>query len=301
MRDPVLKRWIIANCKPAAPDENLRADGRALICGKHMASWMVGVCSYAIWHNWVLNQREYSGVGDDDYRDQIVGMARQVAKYWWFEEIKGGPYHFNFDVPEPGKVTTQGGGGPYTLSCVDMITRRYLLTGDPRLLEAAKKFWDACNGPDKTEQRLRLQEIAMGSTTFGARQLVYELAHPRKDNRPPEPVTDLKTESLGESRVKLTWTAPKDHGGGKVVTYQVKHAPCPIVPYEDYEYPTDYKQKWTWWAAYNVANKPTPAAPGSVETMVLENLPQGIYYFALCSRDDSMNESQISNVVRVEL
>ncbi|MCX7591681.1 MAG: hypothetical protein N2255_08645, partial [Kiritimatiellae bacterium] len=284
-RDPTLKKWLVQNCRPPTPDDALRADGRALICGKHMASWMVGGCSHAIWHNWVLNQQEYTGIEYDDYRDQIIGMARQVAKYWWFEGI-GGPYHFDFDAAGPGKVTTEGGGGPYTLSCVDMITRGYLLTGDYRLLEAAKKFWDAFNGPDKSIQKARLQEIGMGSTSFWARQLVYELAHPRKDGLPPQRVTDLRAEVIGQGRIKLSWTAPKDEGGGQVVVYQIKHAPRPIVTYEEYDYPRDHNQKWTWWGAYNVSGEPRPGEPGTPESMVIENLPTGPRYLALCSRDE---------------
>lgn len=299
-RDPDLRKWLVAYCRPVIPDEALRADGRALICGKHMASWMVGVCSHAIWHNWVLNQDQYEGVACDNYRDQLIGMARQVAKYWWFDHVKGGPYHFDFDLEGPGKVTTNGGGGPYTLSCVDMITRGYLLTGDPRLLAAARKFWDAYSGGDGTVQIARLQEVGgMGSGSFWARQLIDAVAHPRQDREPPSAVADLKAEARGGGKVRLTWTAPKD-AASRIAAYQVKHAPCPMVEYEDYEYPRDHRQKWTWWAGYNVAGEPAPGQAGTTETMVVEAVPPGARHFALRSRDAAANESAMSNVAVVD-
>jgi exo-rhamnogalacturonan lyase-like protein len=300
-RDPKLKAWLLKNCKPRIPDDEMRADGRALICGKNMSSWMVGLCSHAIWHNWVANKDEYKGIDRDDYRDQLIGMSRQVAKYWWFDHVNGGPYHFAFDKPKPGVVTTNGGGGPYTLSCVDMITRGYLLSGDPKLLAGAKKFWNACNA-SKDDKVLvaRLEDIeGMGSHTYWARQIVYELAHPRKDAMPPTKIADLAVTALGGGKVRLTWTAPKDNTG--VVAYQVKHAPCPIVNYEDYAYPRDHNKKWTWWAGYNVAGEPKPGKPGAKETMVIDGVPAGTRYIAIRSRDAAPNESPISNVVRLDV
>jgi hypothetical protein len=299
-RDPKLKAWLLRNCRPTVPDEAMRADGRALICGKKMASWMVGLCGHAIWHHWVLHKDEYDPIDRDDYRDQIVGLGRQVAKYWFFEHVNGGPYHFWFDKPKPGAVTSPGGGGPYTLSCIDMITRAYLLTGDRRLLDAAVKFWNAWNGTDPAVTSARLRDFnGMGSGTFWARQLIHELAHPRTDAEPPANVTDLKAEALGAGKVKLTWTAPKDNTA--VVAYQVKHAPNPMIDYEDYTYPADHGKKWTWWAGYNVAGEPKPGPPGATESMTVTGVPAGQRYFALRARDAAPNESAMSNVVRADV
>ena len=300
-QDPTLKDWLVTYCRPRVPDPILRADGRALICGKHMSSWMVGLCSHAIWHNWVLNGNEYEGVSRDDYRDQLIGMARQVARYWWFDHVKGGPYHFDFDKPKPGDVTTNGGGGPYTLSCIDMITRGYLLTGDPGLLASARKFWDAFNGDDREVLSARLRDFSgMGSSSFWARQFVYAMAHPRTDALPPARTADLRAEALGGGRVRLTWTAPADRGG-TVVAYQVKHAPCPVIDYEEYVFPRDHNRKWTWWAGYNVPAEPVPGNAGARESMTLSGISPGTHYFALRSRDDTSNESALSNIARIEV
>ncbi|MFO7900623.1 MAG: fibronectin type III domain-containing protein, partial [Planctomycetota bacterium] len=304
-RDPKLKAWLIENCRPPVPDKALREDGRCLIMGRGPGSWQAGLCGHAIWHNWVLHRDEYKGVARDDYRDQIVGIARNVARYWWSDELHGGPYYITFPPIKPGdKAATAptfgGGGGDYTQTCVDMMTRGYLLTGDPALLKSAKKFWNAANGEEKTVQRARLQTIrGMGSNTFWCRRLVSLLAHPRADRSPPKKITDLKAEATGGGAVKLSWTAPSDDD--RVAAYQVKHAPRPIVAFDDYRAWRDYRKKWTWWSGYNVAGEPPPGRPGGAESMTVTDLPAGTYHFAIRSRDAAPNESPISNVVKVDV
>jgi len=301
-RDPKLKAWLIANCRPPVPDEALRADSRGLIAGKLQGSWMATLCHHAIWHNWRLNGDAYTGVARDDFLDGIIGMARNVAKYWYFPQFNGGPYYITFDTPKPGDVSANGGGASYTSSCIDTMTRGYLLTGDPYLLERAKRFWDCVNGKDKAVLSARLQDFSgMGSNGFWARQLILELAHPRTDREPPARVTDLKVEALGGGNVRLTWTAPTDRGGGAVVSYQVKHAPRPFVTFNEYEYPRDHGTKWTWWAGYNVAGEPKPGTPGTTETMVLTGIPAGTRHFCLRAKDGEPNESEMSNCVKVEV
>ena len=298
-RDPTLRAWLVRHCRPRIPDKALREDGRAVICGQTQGSWMTGLCSHAIWQNWVRNKDQYKGVDRDDYRDQIIGIARNVAKYWWFDEYRGGPYYVTFT--NTGR-SANGGGSSYTASCVDIVTRGYLLTGDRKLLDMAAKFWNAVNGKDPSVLSARLQDFhGMGSTGFWARQLIYELAHPRKDQQPPEKVADLKAQPLGAGRVRLTWTAPGDGSGGKASVYQVKHAPRPMVPFDDYKFPADRGSKWTWWAGYNVAGEPAPGRPGTKEAMTISGVPTGTRYFAVRSRDAAPNESAISNVVNIDV
>jgi len=304
-RDPKLKRWLITNCRPPVPGKEVREDSRGLTAGAYHGCWMTALCHHAIWHNWVLHENEYRGVAYDDYRDQLIGIGRNVARYWWFDRVNGGPYYVTFPKIKPGdekacRPTANGGGSAYTATCIDMITRAYLLTGDRTLLRTAAKFWNGVNGKDKTVLSARLQDIyGMGSNTFWCRQLVYLLAHPRRDRTPPSRVTDLKAAALGDGKVRLTWTAPKS--SEKVVAYQVKHAPCPIVPFDEYRAASDYKKKWTWWAGYNVAGEPKPGKPGAAQSMTVGGIAAGTRYFALRSRDAAPNESALSNVVRVEV
>ena len=304
-RDPKLKQWLVTNCRPPIPGNDVREDGRGLTAGAYHGCWMTALCHHAIWHNWLLHSNEYKGVEYDDYRDQLIGIGRNVAKYWWFDSVKGGPYYVTFPPIKPGdeqatRPTTNGGGGTYTATCIDMISRAYLLTGDKKLLAAAVKFWNGVNGADQTLLSARLQDIlGMGSNTFWCRQLIYELAHPRQDRKPPAAVTDLEAEALGGGAVKLTWSAPADDG--KVAAYQLKHAPCPMVPFDEYRAAHDYKKKWTWWGGYNVAGDPLPGTPGVEQSMTVKGVPAGTRYFALRSRDAALNESPISNMARVEV
>lgn len=297
-RDPKLKAWLVKNCTPRPPDDARRADSRALLypdeMGGDVGSWMAGLCNHAIWHNWVMHQNEYEGVAYDDYRDNIIGLARHVGRYWFSEKF-GGPYYIAFKGAE---ITDKGGESAYASTCVNTVTRGYLLTGDRKLLDEAVKFWNFCNGADKKLLSARLQDFhGMGSQTFWGRQLIYTLAHPRKDQEPPEAVADLKAEPLGGGRVRLTWTAPKDNGGGAVVAYQVKHAPLPMVAFDGYNYGNDYGKKWTWWAGYNVAGEPKPGPAGKTETMEVAGVPAGARWFCLLSRDGEPNESALSNCV----
>lgn len=312
--DPKLKAWLLANVRPGSPPENLRADGRALICGWHQGSWQAGLCSHAIWHNYQANRDAMSELECDDFEDGIIGIARNVARYWWLPETNGGPYYITWDDPArldpnvkgdpartvPGKVFASTGSPADTLSCIDMIVRGYLLTGDKQLLERARLFWDSVNGPDKDTQSARLQDFqGMGSASTWARQYIWELAHPRADQTPPAAVNDLAAEALGAGKVKLTWTAPAD-GKQAVARYQLKHAPCPIIPFEQFNYPDDHNKKWTWWSGYNVAGEPKPAAPGSAESMVV-HAPAGRRYFCLIAKDAASNESALSNVVSADV
>ncbi len=300
-RDPKLKAFLVKYCRPPTPGEALRADGRALLAGKHLSSWMVGLCGHAVWHNYVEHRGEYQGVELDDFEDGIIGIARNVANYWWNDATKSGPYWFDFDGAGPGKIKFNGGSPAYSTTCIDMMTRGYLLTGDRHLLDSARKYWNNTNGPDATVQNARLQDFhGMGANGFWARQLVYELAHPRKDAKPPAAVADLKVQALGGGRVKLTWTAPKD-AGGRVARYQVKHAPLPFCVMRDYKFPGDRGKKWTWWAGYNVAGEPAPAKPGAAQSMELGGVPAGKRSFCVRSRDGSNNESALGNIVEVEV
>ncbi|MCG3178963.1 MAG: hypothetical protein BIFFINMI_01293 [Phycisphaerae bacterium] len=315
-RDPKLEKFLLTYSCPPPRDEALRADGRALICGREMGSWMAGLTMHAVWHTYVALGDRMGNVQRDEYEDAIVGMARQVARYWFFPQYNGGPYYIEFDSPKvlnevfkgvvkeaakPGNVYANGGGDAYTVSCIDMMTRGYLLTGDPAILKQAVHFWECVNGKDKTVVSARLQDFeGMGAKDFWARQLFFALAHPRGDAAPPAAVADLAAEALGGGRVKLTWTAPADVGG-KVARYQVKFAPLPMVDYDRYTYPDDHGKRWTWWAGYNVPGEPDPPAAGEAQSMIVADVPAGVRYFALRSRDDSANQSAISNVVKVEV
>ncbi|MCK5849868.1 MAG: hypothetical protein KAH23_03055 [Kiritimatiellae bacterium] len=82
----------------------------------------------------------------------------------------------------------------------------------------------------------------------------------------------------------------------------------------------DFLKKDAWWMGTHVAGEPTPGEPGKKESCTItvvkpfnyyglplnkmpkvQDLPAGTYYFALCSYDEDMNLSDMSNVVKVKL
>jgi PcRGLX-like protein central beta sandwich domain/PcRGLX-like N-terminal RIFT barrel domain len=116
---------------------------------------------------------------------------------------------------------------------------------------------------------------------------------PRPDKTPPQAVADLKAEALGGGKVKLTWTAPKDDAGAASV-YQLK--------YDDLTITERAKAgSVNFWAAENVKGEPRPAAPGTAETFTASGIKAGTIYFAIKSRDRLNNESDISNVAKLEV
>ena len=122
----------------------------------------------------------------------------------------------------------------------------------------------------------------------------------QKDNQPPEPIQDLEAKPAGKGKVNLTWKAPRDNSG-KAAAYQVKWATLPIKTYEKYDYREDEGKARCWWRAQNVKGEPVPAEPGKKDSFTVEGLPTGTCYFAVCSDDAEMNQSDISNVVKVDV
>jgi hypothetical protein len=133
-------------------------------------------------------------------------------------------------------------------------------------------------------------------------RLFYEYSHPREDIEPPAPIEDLSVKLLGGGKATVSFTAPTD-AGGKVVKYQVKAAPLPMLPYEQWDYCRDGGIKRNWWRATNCKGEPTPKPAGGKESFVVTSVPHApgqAFFFAVRSFDDSSNRSAISNVFRVE-
>jgi hypothetical protein len=104
----------------------------------------------------------------------------------------------------------------------------------------------------------------------------------------PAPVTDLAVAGIGDSTVTLFWTAPHELGAPKRAT---------ITSY-DVRYGADSLTLANWTSATEVEDVPTPAAPGSPETLTVGGFPLGTRsWFALrCTNDDSV-VSGISNSI----
>ena len=115
----------------------------------------------------------------------------------------------------------------------------------------------------------------------------------RADEVPPDAVADLAGEPAGGGAVKLTWTTPGDDDRkGVAAVYQLKWADLPLVEAADDEGHVNF------WAAENVSGEPPPLPAGSKQQMVVKGLRPGTYYFALKTRDELNNESEISNFAK---
>jgi len=106
-----------------------------------------------------------------------------------------------------------------------------------------------------------------------------------KDKIPPEPISDLQAEAgINFGEIILSWTAPGNDGDvGQASEYIIKYGPEEIT--ED-----------NWASSTIVENLPLPKPTGSEEIFIVSNLGDNtLYYFALKTKDESENLSQISN------
>jgi len=193
----------------------------------------------------------------------------------------------------------------------DVPARGYALCGDPFLKQRAYDlwYWSSHRGYNAPKMHniggvgrwvncysTHDESVCFTGLTF------YEWAHPRKDDKPPKAVTDLRVTVEGD-KATVALTAPADEGGGKVVRYQLKCSDRPIVSYGDFLKAwaaNDDAKVCNWWVAVNLAGEPEPKAAGTAESFTLSGIPQGAKHFALCSFDDSSNRSAMSNVVTVK-
>ncbi len=105
------------------------------------------------------------------------------------------------------------------------------------------------------------------------------------DTIAPADTTDLTVSETTESSVTLTWTAPGDDNMiGTSTSYTLRYA-------------TSTLTESNWGSALNVNNEPTPQIASSTETMIVSGLEESTtYYFALKTKDEEDNESNLSNV-----
>ncbi len=261
----------------------------------------------------------------EDVKDYALAEAK-FGMYWAYDDrLKQVYYYFYVDFPIPGYVPLWKGGrwagshrevaldGWYTRWWPDAVAYGYVLGGGKEFRDKAMEiwiqgvnrgYWTLPKAADDEVLRYAFVHwntkgdwVSSTALTFGV------CAHPRRDEKGPEPVKDLEARALGGGKVELTWTAPRD-AGGKVARYQLKYAFKRIADYP--ATPEAFRAGWrkvTYWnMARNVYGEPSPSAPGGRERMVLEGLPAGkTLFFAVRSEDDSGNYSTLSNVTEVKV
>jgi hypothetical protein len=189
----------------------------------------------------------------------------------------------------------------------DVAARAYSLCGDPFLKQRAYDYWYwSSHRGYNTVTMHNLGGVGMWVNTYTTHgesvcytgRTFYEWAHPRQDGQPPTAVADLRVAVEGD-QATVTFTAPADQGGGKVVRYQVKASQKPIVDYATFlgKFAANEDARFTNdWMAANVKGEPAPQGPGARESFVVTGVPEGARYFVVLAFDDSSNRSALSNV-----
>ncbi|MFW6107061.1 MAG: hypothetical protein ACOC8A_00070 [bacterium] len=246
----------------------------------------------------------YFLTGNENAHDMILGIAD-----WLLDEaFAGWPYGFFYKVPlrpdlqkqmmqmakesnEKGKV----GRWNYRLS-LPSLARAYLWTGDSRYHDP---FTEAVRHLRK-DRRRKWEDIS-GAGGWRATGNHFEwtnwadraLEEEREDRAPPAAVADLKAETPGNRRVRLTWTTPMG-----AVRLKIKWASRPMLDRIDWKTQADGHANW--WAGENVADEPA-AQPGRTQSAVVQDVAPGEHYFAIRTFDAANNRSKISNQVAVEV
>jgi hypothetical protein len=133
--------------------------------GTYVGSWMHTLVIFARYRNLMLNGEVMDPQLRDSTRKHIIAWAREAAA------AADAP-------PAAAKSKTE-----YALCAIYTVTAGYELTGDRRLLEAAKKLWDKENrlGPDVVDARMQDWGPSSGANRFWVNYLFEAYAHPRKE------------------------------------------------------------------------------------------------------------------------
>ena len=110
----------------------------------------------------------------------------------------------------------------------------------------------------------------------------------------PEKIINLQATRVGIERIKLTWTSP-----GDTARYQVKYSSKPIIP-RRLEIGNN-SESIAWWAAQNVSGEPLPKKQGSRQSMIIDGIKKGQYYFAIRSYSENSGLSELSNVIPITM
>ncbi len=266
----------------------------------------------------------YLLTGDEDARDYVVAFAEAALSYCVSRSC--GQAHayttIGFPTPDgacnpprywdwnehcrPGRPGKHDGW--YSRRLVNAVAAGWLLSGRPHLLEGAGSLWDKGSkvnwwtlpkaAEDEVYRFAHVSSSKKNDDVSSVSLLFRAFAEPRQDASPPSPVTDLEAAPAGPGTVTLSWSAPSDDSG-RAVWYQVKQAALPIVSREQFDFDHERGRKRSWNFADNLAGEPPPSRPGMSETMTIQGLGPGTYWFAVRSYDASSNQSGLSNPASV--
>ena len=181
-------------------------------------------------------------------------------------------------------------------------------------------IWNFVRKPSYTRDLNRIYTAGMvtaGGWPLNGYYLRANL-NPPADLTPPAPIRDLHGRVRANGQLLVSWTAPGNDGAtGQAASYQLKYAPSPLVEkvtgWPDLAAPLPMTvAQWMsraaalkatqlpFVSAWNVTGEPSPAAAGTVQSMVVPGLAAGTrYYVAIKSLDAANNLSDLGNVLAI--
>ncbi|MEZ4651225.1 MAG: fibronectin type III domain-containing protein [Candidatus Eisenbacteria bacterium] len=140
-------------------------------------------------------------------------------------------------------------------------------------LTSGTTYFFAIKTKDEVGNFSAVSNSPQGTTTTGA------------DVTPPEQITDLSATTLGQTSIRIAWTAPGDDGDqGQATAYDARYSTAPI-------------SESTFGQLPKILGVPFPQPAGSHQTATVSGLAAGTrYYFAIKARDEANNLSPLSNV-----
>ncbi|MCD6423858.1 MAG: DUF2341 domain-containing protein [Elusimicrobia bacterium] len=148
--------------------------------------------------------------------------------------------------------------------------------------------WNTTGWPDGTDYRIKVKATDNGGESGSDVSAENFTVSNVPDNTPPAKISDLSAMSTGnEGEIILTWTAPGDDGTlycNRTGRYVVKYSTLGPVDESNWSQAIEYAQSWM------------PVENGQIEEHKLQGLKGNTtYYFAVKTRDEAGNYSQVSN------
>lgn len=135
-------------------------------------------------------------------------------------------------------------------------------------------------------------QTVIANSEIGLLRLMYDIQH---QSEMKVGLIPLQVSNPSAGTYTLSWTVPTD-----AKRYQIKFSAKPIVANLNYNKGTgtfefDPSQYTAFWAATNLTNEPTPAAPGTTQTFTVSGLSCGnACRFAIRSYGDTSTASPVS-------
>ena len=166
------------------------------------------------------------------------------------------------------------------------------LANEPTPLEAGTNQFLVVNGLNaNTEYFFALKASDESSNTSNRSNVANattesDVVEPMPDTTSPAKITGLSATVLSTSSVRLNWTAPgDDDNSGTASSYDIRYGNVSVT-------------NGNWNGLTQVSGESHPSAAGNAQSFTVNGLnANSQYFFAIKTKDEAGNESELSNVV----